>query len=205
MSRSFLMKTAVLAFLVAGSTAMAAMVSTAGNVNAVFEDQGFRLVPVSEVYIPGDESSGKVYEIVRQGNERITIGRLNTSCGCIQVEAGKSTFEPGERAFVTLRNIRPTPANGQHYAFYVQITSPIQTTLRADLFLRSDRFRQSRPSGAGPLATQPYSSIPQYQEPYQYQDPQDYQSQYTQPQQAAPVRATPPQAFQPSSRQSRWR
>lgn len=203
MSRSFPMKTAVLAFLVAGSTALAAMVSTPKNVSAVFEDRGYRLVPVSEVYIAGDESTGKVYEIIRHGNERITLGRLHTSCTCIQLEAAKSTFEAGERAFVTLRNIRPTPAAGQHYAFYVQVTSPIRTTLRADLFLQSNRFRQSQPSGINAYAMQSTPQYaPQYQQPYQNQYPQGGQYQYAQPQQPSAARTAPAQPFQPSSRLS---
>ncbi len=215
MSRSFLMKMGVVAFMFSTSTAMAAMVSTMGNVNAVMEERGFRLVPVSEVYVSGDESPARVYEIIRPNNERITIGRLNTSCSCVQLEAEKSVFQRGERALVTLRNVRATPPNGQNYAFYVQVTSPIRTTLRADLFIQSDRFLQAQPQGPD-VAMQPYSYQQQYQQQtYSYPEyPQQYQpqhqTQYQQPQyqyQQQPQQYSSPQptrmgSFSSSSRQS---
>lgn len=113
------------------------------------DNTGFQIVPVTNVnvnYIPGDESAPQVFEIIRPYNEPFTIGRLNTSCSCVQLEAQKSTFSRGERAFVTLRNVRATPPNGQNYAFYVQINSPVRATLRHDFFLQSDRFRGQQPT-----------------------------------------------------------
>ncbi len=113
------------------------------------DNTGFQIVPVRDVqvnYIPGDESAPRVYEIIRPYNEPFTIGRLNTSCSCVQLEAPKSTFARGERAFVTLRNVRATPPNGQNYSIFVQINSPVRTTLRHDLFLQSDRFRSQQPA-----------------------------------------------------------
>lgn len=186
MPHSFLMKTALLAFLVFGSNAMAAVVSTMGNnAEALFADRGFQMIPVYEMPIAGDEAPARVYEIIRPRGERIIIGRLNTSCSCVRLEAGKSVFERGERAFVTLRNVRPTPSNGQTYAFYVQLTSPIRTTLRTDLFLQSDRFRQTYPHSNAMSAMQPtaYHQLRSQaahptpnQQPYQYQQqPQAYQ------------------------------
>lgn len=122
------------------------VVSSMGNVDAVMEASGFRIVPVHDmiqIASSNDQAQPQVFEIIRPGAERIAIGRLNTSCSCVQLEAGKPVFERGERAFLTLRNVRETPPNGQHYAFYVQILSPIRTTLRADTFVQSDRFRHS--------------------------------------------------------------
>lgn len=189
MSRSFLVKVSVVSLVFSTSVAMAGMVSTMGNVNAVMEDRGYRLVPVSERYVPGDESPARVYEIIRPRGERITIGRLNTSCSCVRLEADKAVFERGERAFVILRNVRATPPNGQNYAFYVQVTSPIRTTLRADLFLQSDRFRQARQQPL-PLAMQPTPYQGQYQQPYPAQQPSPQyqsQSQYLQQYQQTPA------------------
>lgn len=130
------------------------IVSTMGNVDAVMEANGFRIIPVYDmiqIASAGDLAQPQVFEIIRPGAEKIRIGRLNTSCGCVRLEAGKMVFEKGERAFLTLRNIRETPAAGQHYALYVQITSPIRTTLRADTFFQSDRFRH--PLQAAPISS----------------------------------------------------
>ena len=140
----------VLAILLTGMAAAAdrPMVSTMANVNSAGDTRGFYIVPVqgyTTMRIAGDEAQPQLFEIVRPGGERITLGRLHTSCSCVQLEAAKTTFERGERAFVTLRNVRATPPNGQHYAFYVQIASPTKVTLRHDLFLQSDRFRQQPP------------------------------------------------------------
>ncbi|MDR1744415.1 MAG: VOC family protein, partial [Planctomycetota bacterium] len=62
---------------------------------------------------------------------------LFTSCSCIQLESQKRSFAVGERAILTLRNIRPTPTAGQMYAVFVQVTSPVRTTLRFDTFVQS--------------------------------------------------------------------
>lgn len=138
----------IVSMVIAAGYVMAgqALVSSMGNVNAVMEANGFRIVPVYDmiqVASSSDQAQPQVFEIIRPGAERIAIGRMNTSCSCVQLEATKPVFERGERAFLTLRNVRETPPNGQHYAFYVQIVSPIRTTLRADTFVQSDRFRYS--------------------------------------------------------------
>ena len=125
------------------------LVSTMGNVSAVSAAGGYFLRPVSGVsqaFISGDEAPAQLFEIVRPNNQPISIGRLHTSCSCVQLEAAKSTFEAGEPAILTLRNVRPTPPNGQGYALYVQIVAPVRATLRQDTFVQSDQFRSPAPT-----------------------------------------------------------
>lgn len=122
------------------------VVSTMKNVNAVSEAGGIYLAPARGYAVQrfaGDEAQPQLFEIIRPHGEKITIGRLHTSCSCVRLEAHKTTFEQGEHAVLTLRNVRATPVNGQNYAIYVQITSPVRTTLRIDTYFQSDRFRQA--------------------------------------------------------------
>ena len=119
------------------------MVSTMRNVKAVTESRGYCITPIREAAgqaIPGDEAPAQRFEIIRPSGSRVTIGRLFTSCTCVQLEASQATFEQDERIVLTLRNVLPTPPEGQTYALYVQLTGPIRTTLRYDTFVRSDRF-----------------------------------------------------------------
>lgn len=117
------------------------LVSSMRNVNAVMEAQGFRINPAfsqGAAMNKEDLSPPQAFEILRPEFKGFTIGRLFTSCTCIQLESPKRKFEDGERAIMQLRNIRPTPPNGQIYAIYVQITSPVRVTLRFDTFVQSN-------------------------------------------------------------------
>ncbi len=127
------------------------LVSTMRNVNAVAEAHGFRLNPAYDSAHPmgtGDLAPPQAFEILRPDGKPVSIGRLFTSCVCIQLEAPKRTFEAGERAILQLKNIKPTPLNGQIYAIYVQITSPIRTTLRFDTFVQSQSVILPDPAAA---------------------------------------------------------
>ncbi len=144
----FLPLVALIATLAVPVMAAAPMVSSMAQANGVSSYMGYQLVPAPQAgtrFIAGDEAPAQQFELLRPINDRVTIGRIFTSCSCIQVEAPKRTYEPGERIFLTLRNVRPTPPQGQMYAFYVQVASPVRTTLRQDLFMQSDRFRQAQP------------------------------------------------------------
>ncbi len=124
-----------------GYSAERALVSTMRNVNAVMEAQGFRINPAFEhsgFTVEGELAPVQTFEIMRPDGKAFNIGRLYTSCTCIQLESPKRSFAQGERALLQLHNIRPTPVNGQIYAIYVQITSPVRTTLRFDTFVQSD-------------------------------------------------------------------
>ena len=138
------------------ASAEEAVVSTMRNVNAVMEARGFRLTPAPDMSgdVPfGDEAPILAVEIIRPKGERVTIGRLFTSCSCVQLESHKRTFESGERAILRFRNIKPTPPEGQTYAMYVQLTSPLRTTLRYDTFVQSSRFVAPPPVAAPPIFT----------------------------------------------------
>ncbi len=143
--RRILFFIAVATIWVGASSARAAMVSTMETPAAVTDAHGFAIVPVQELRVSGDEGAARVYEIIRPNGEGFTIGRLNTSCTCVRLETRQSSYAPGERAFITLRNIRPTPPEGRMYTFYVQVTSPVRATLRGDTFVQSERFRRNRP------------------------------------------------------------
>ncbi|MCD8349322.1 MAG: VOC family protein [Planctomycetaceae bacterium] len=131
---------AAVMIMVANLVAAGEILSTMRNVNAVPEAHGFQVIPADDVTVaplPVDHSPGKAFEIIRPDGRPVTIGRLFTSCTCIQLQAHKRTFAAGERAILQLRNIRPTPEAGAVYAIFVQITSPVRTTLRFDTFVQS--------------------------------------------------------------------
>lgn len=129
-----------LAMTLAVSAAAAVEVSTKNNIGGHFEYAGFTVVPVSDAApaYSSDLSRAKVFEIIRPGQQSFSVGRLYTSCTCIQVEIEKKSFYAGERALVTLRNVQPT--EGQNYPFYIQISSPVRAVLRHDTFVISDRY-----------------------------------------------------------------
>ncbi|MDR2392123.1 MAG: hypothetical protein LBE84_10660 [Planctomycetota bacterium] len=58
------------------------------DVRGVHEENGFRIAPVPELSgrdISGDEAPAQAYEIIRPDNQPIDIGRLSTSCACVQL------------------------------------------------------------------------------------------------------------------------
>ncbi len=129
-----------LANAIAANAAAGEVVSTMRNVNAVSEAHGYSLVAAADIQptaLPGDLSPALSIEIIRPVDRSVTIGRLFTSCSCIQLESQKRVFGVGERAILTLRNTRPTPPSGQTYSVFVQITSPVRTTLRFETFVQS--------------------------------------------------------------------
>lgn len=127
-------------FFVVGCRAFAqeAVVSTMKNVSAYFDYYGYSLRPAGTTVTPGDYGPTQLFEIVRPSYGSFSIGRIYTSCTCIQVTADKKTFAAGETAVLTVRNILPT--SGNTYPFYVQVTSPVRATLRYDTYVISDRY-----------------------------------------------------------------
>lgn len=144
----FLLILALLVFAATYDASAAQVVSTSKNVRAVMQDRGFYIVPAGTMavaYGSSDLAPIQSFEIVRPRGEEITIGRLYTSCTCVQLEAPRRSFGRGERAVLNLRNVIATPPGGQTYAIYVQITSPIRTTLRYDTFVQSSHFVSAPP------------------------------------------------------------
>ena len=131
-----------LSALAAADAMSAQVVSTMSRaIPAVMQQNGFQLVPAGSAgQFRGDLAPVQTFEIVRPGNQPVTIGRLFTSCSCVRLESPRMSYQPGEPAVVHLRNIKATPPGGQNYAIYVQITSPIRTTLRYDTFVQSSQF-----------------------------------------------------------------
>ncbi len=114
---------------------------SARGLNAVAQAQGFHLQPVGTMpQGAGDLAPVQLVEIVRPGNQAIRIGRLFTSCVCVSLEADSNYFAAGQPAILRLRNVKATPQAGQMYAMYVQITSPVNTTLQLNTFVRSAMF-----------------------------------------------------------------
>ncbi|MCD8139563.1 MAG: hypothetical protein LUE17_07275 [Planctomycetaceae bacterium] len=143
----------LLSMLVAVATvAPAAQVqsTTTRGLNAVMQANGFHIQPAGlGPMSAGDLAAPQMFEIVRPGNQAVTIGRIFTSCVCVSLEADKRSFAPGEPVILRLRNVRPTPPQCQTYAIFVQITSPIRTTLRFDTFVQSAQFVPA-PAGMPP-------------------------------------------------------
>lgn len=130
-----------------------AVVSTMQNVSAYFQYGGYSIEPLDTVTIAGDHGPAQRFRIARPSNGGFSIGRLYTSCTCIQVSMDKRSFGWGETAVLTVRNVLPT--NGNTYPFYVQITSPIRVTLRYDTYVISDRFVVPPP-----VIVQPEETLP---------------------------------------------
>ncbi len=132
---------AVCAFTLTVSIAMGGqLVSTMRNVQAVMSHNGYSIRPIAELSgqrAPGDVGYTQAFEIIRPNGEAITLGRLNTSCVCVQIVTEKKSFNRGERAIFVMHNVKPTPPEGQRYAMYVQLTRPVRVTLRFDTFVKS--------------------------------------------------------------------
>ncbi len=118
-----------------------AVVSTMRNVPAYMEYYGYSIKPIGTTITPGDPGPTQLFEITRPSNGSFTIGRLYTSCTCIQLSANQTSFGSGESAVLSVRNVLPT--SGKTYPFYVQITSPIRATIRYDTYVISDSYTSS--------------------------------------------------------------
>lgn len=119
------------------------LTSTMQNVSAYFDYYGYSIRPIGTTTTPGDDGPTQLFEVVRPSNCAITLGRLYTSCTCIQVTTNKKSYVAGETALLTVRNVRPT--SGNTYPFYVQMTSPTRVILRYDTYVISDKYAVSIP------------------------------------------------------------
>lgn len=127
------------------------VVSTMGLSFGSFEEKGYTIVPVEDIVPapdPGDLAKPMLFEIVRPNLAAISIGRILSSCGCLSIRSPQRNFLPGERAFIELRNVKPTPKEGATYAFFVQLTAPEELTLRRDVFVKSERAPTKAPEQA---------------------------------------------------------
>lgn len=103
---------------------------------------GIRIVRADDV--PGnvyteDYGNSQVLEIIRPNQAPFHIGRLTTSCACLQATMAKREYGQNERAFIEVRNIKPTLPEGATYLIFAQITAPYKATLQFELFAKSNR------------------------------------------------------------------
>lgn len=109
-----------------------------GSENTQYIVDGYFIIPMPDgdgLY--HDLSPSQMFELIRPDEEAVRIGRLYATCSCIALEMDKTEYSRGERALFHLRNVKPTSPGGQTYAFFMQITSPIQAVIRYDVFVRS--------------------------------------------------------------------
>lgn len=141
----------IVSFTPSGARAQdGSLVSTMGLDIGVESADGIRIVPAPDIHTgvyTQDLAPPQVFELIRPDNGPVSIGRLMTSCTCLSASMEKRNFGAGERAVLTVRNIKATPAEGATYAVFVQVTSPVQQTLQLDLFVKSG----SAPGQAAPV------------------------------------------------------
>jgi hypothetical protein len=107
-----------------------------------FEVKGFKVVPVTDMTLSrsdADYAAPMLFEILRPGMGAFSVGRILSSCTCLAIRTLKKDFGQGERAFIELRNVRPTSEEGATYAFFVQLSSPEKLSVRCDVFVKSER------------------------------------------------------------------
>lgn len=117
-----------------------ALVSSMGLTGAVTSVGGVSIAPAKDVALPiytEDLAPPQVVEIIRPDMGPLSVGRLLSSCTCVQASMEKKDFAAGERAFLTIRNVKKTPAEGATYAVFVQLTAPYRETLQYDVFVKS--------------------------------------------------------------------
>lgn len=98
---------------------------------------GFHIESRGTADSEGDFAAAQLFELVRPSGEAVKLGRLYTSCPCVQVTAEKKEFSEGEPVTLKLRNVRYT--KGGTYALFVQVLEPVQTTLRYDAYVISEK------------------------------------------------------------------
>lgn len=148
-------------FAAATVNAAEGLVSSMKIVSAVTEMSGYAIQPAFEfagIMYAGDEAPSQSFEVTRPGDGPVTLGRLFTSCSCIRLETPQKQYQQGERIILTLRNVKPTPHDGKVYQIFVQLSSPVRTTLRYNVFVQSERFLQNHmvtavPAQAHEIAT----------------------------------------------------
>lgn len=109
--------------------------------NAVMESRGYYLTTTT-TNRTGTTPHGalaplQTFELVRPDMASFRIGRVYTSCPCVELSSPKKAYARGERAIFELVNVKPTPLQGHTYALYVQVTSPVRATLRFDTFMQT--------------------------------------------------------------------
>ena len=92
----------------------------------------------------------QVLEIIRPDRGPISVGRLMTSCSCLRAAMPKRDFAQAERAFIEVRNVKPTQPAGATYLVFARISSPYAATLQYELYAKSDRAPTASAASATP-------------------------------------------------------
>ena len=115
------------------------LVSTMSLMNAVEQSNGITIVPAADVpakVYTEDYGPSQVLEIIRPDMGPVSIGRLNSSCTCVQASLPKRDYAQGERILLEVRNVKATPPAGATYAVFVQLTGPVKEVLQYDIFVK---------------------------------------------------------------------
>ncbi len=140
----------LLAFPAAGALSMdPELVSSMGIMQAEKNLGGFSIVPARGVpprVYTEDYAPSQVFEIIRPDMMPFSVGRLLASCACLRVTMDKKDYAKGERALITVRNVKPSVAGGATYAIFVQLNAPFKEALQYDLFVKSDRRPEPAPA-----------------------------------------------------------
>ncbi len=118
------------------------LASTLELMNAVGAIDGIRVVPAPDIptrVYTEDYGPSQVLEIIRPDMGPVTVSRLATTCSCVHASMVKKTYAQGERAFVEIRNVKPSVAAGAEYGVFVVLNSPYRVALQAEVFVKSDR------------------------------------------------------------------
>ena len=118
------------------------LVSTMSLVAAVPEIDGISIVPATDAPVKvytEDYGPSQVLEIIRPNQAPVSIGRLNSSCTCVQASLPKKDYAQGERVLIEVRNVKSTPPDGAKYAVFVQLTQPVKQVLQYDIFVKSTK------------------------------------------------------------------
>ena len=118
------------------------LTSTHEMIGASPEIDGFSIVPAPD--IPGRRHEGDLalsqyYEIRRPDMKAMAVKRLLSSCSCMRIIMEKKEFAAGERAFLEVRTVKPTPEGGAMYIGFVQIGSPLDDALQFYVTLKSEQ------------------------------------------------------------------
>ncbi len=104
--------------------------------DAVAAYDGIRIVPATDappLDYTEEHGASQVLEIIRTRMEPITVGRLSLSCSCMQATMDKRAYGQGERAFIVVRKVKPSPRPGATFALFAQLTAPYKAALQYDI------------------------------------------------------------------------
>ncbi|MDR1744353.1 MAG: hypothetical protein LBS30_01205 [Planctomycetota bacterium] len=120
--------------------------------NAIAAIDGIRVAAAKDVpqkSYTEDYGPVQVLEIIRPDQGPISVGRLMTSCSCLKATLAKRDFAQGERAFIEVRNVKPTQPQGATYLVFARLASPYAATLQYELYAKSDRAPAAQAPAAG--------------------------------------------------------